>query len=141
MKEQLNKFILLLNAIKRNPGVAIGLFIMFSAPLIHFVHFYASTEPFEHPYYQTIQDLVWVEIGHTELILTLVGYAITTSYQSKHWIYLVIPVIVHCVIDFSLNAVSTDVHDLWIVHKITYGAFACVQGIGTMFYISKNEWL
>ena len=79
-------------------------------------------------------------VPHTELLLTSIGFVILTLFRKKFIFLLGLSPIIHSLIDLSLNIMVEQNKDLWIIHPVTYGVFACVQTLLILFWVYKNDW-
>lgn len=117
-----------------------GLGLIFAAPLLHLLHYFTPTTSIPLQYYANLKDFVWMMLSHTELLLTAIGFVIVASFKKNFIILLGLSPIIHSLIDLSLNVWVEKNKDLWIIHPITYGVFACVQTLLILFWVYKNDW-
>jgi len=117
-----------------------GLGLIFLAPLVHVVHYFTPEASFPIRYYANLKDFIWMMASHSELMLTSIGFVIVALFRKKLTILLGLSPIIHSFIDLSLNVWADKNKDLWIIHPITYGVFACVQTLLILFWVSKNDW-
>lgn len=117
-----------------------GLALIFLAPLVHFVHYFTPENSIPIRYYANLKDFVWMMMFHTELMLTSIGFVIVALFKKRYILLLGLSPIIHSFIDLSLNVWVDKNKDLWIIHPITYGVFACVQTLLILFWVSKNKW-